>query len=123
MGAKNILIIEDDPDLALVVEISLTMARPWQVTITSSGKEGVKRAKSGNFHAILLDLSMPDMDGIEVLSILRKDKKTSSTPVVLLTAMMNGGSIEYTQLPVSGLIQKPFDPVTLADTLSHILCW
>lgn len=121
MGTKNILIIEDDPDLALVVEISLTMTRPWHVTITSSGQEGVKRAKSGKFHAILLDLTMPDMDGVEVLGVLRKNAKTASTPVVLLTAAVKGD--ECSQLPVSGLIQKPFDPVTLADTLSCILQW
>lgn len=120
---KKILIIEDDPDLAMVVEIALTMTRPWQVIISNSGQEGLEIAQSNRFHAILLDLTMPDMSGTEVLAHLRQDERTVHTPVVLLTAINSLNQNDFTQWAIAGLIQKPFDPVTLADTISQILRW
>lgn len=122
MGRKKILVIEDDPDLGLVVEVSLKAMRPWYIAIASSGREGIRLAQSDNFHAILLDWFMPDMNGLVVLNELQENAKTMSIPVILLTVATSFNRRNGV-LPIAGIIQKPFDPITLADSVSNILCW
>ena len=83
--SKKILIIDDNPDICLVVR-ELLQKEVYEVLIATNGKEGLKIASSHKPDLILLDITMPKMDGFAVLSELKKAPKTLSIPVVMLTA-------------------------------------
>jgi two-component system response regulator ArlR len=81
MGAK-ILLIEDEEKLARFVELELTY-EGYEVTKAADGRTGSELAVSGRFDLILLDIMLPEMSGMEVLRRLRR---TSAVPVIMLTA-------------------------------------
>lgn len=87
----KILIIDDSVFTIKVLEDIL--AESYEVITASSGKEGIELAKKHQPSLILLDIEMPEMDGFEVLKILKDDRETESIPVIFLTGLM-GSSYE-----------------------------
>ncbi|XZO02762.1 MAG: response regulator [Microcoleus sp.] len=83
---KHILVIDDEADIRDVIQMSLEGFGGWQVMKAESGCKGLLTAKAEPFDAILLDISMPEMDGFECFEQLQADLKTQMIPVVLLTA-------------------------------------
>ena len=80
---KNILMIEDDPNILELVEIHL---KDFHCTTTtaSTGEAGIRHALTNAFDLILLDITLPDIDGVEICRLLRAEK--ISTPIIMLTA-------------------------------------
>ena len=88
------------------------------------GTEAIQIAVTAQPHAILLDVSMPGMDGVETFQKLQENPQTQAIPVIFLTAKVQPAEqAEYKQLGAVGLIVKPFDPVQLAKTISQLLGW
>jgi len=81
-GHENILIIDDDEKLCRLVQEYLG-AVGYHVESAHTGTEGLKKAMSGDFHAVILDVMLPEMDGFEVL---RKLRAHSPVPVLMLTS-------------------------------------
>ena len=79
---ERILIIDDDEKLCLLVQEYLG-SMGYEVESAYTGTEGLKKAVQGNFHAIILDVMLPEMDGFEVLRQLRTQ---SIIPVLMLTS-------------------------------------
>ncbi|SDL29094.1 response regulator transcription factor [Kriegella aquimaris] len=79
---KQILIIEDDPEIIKLLEIHLTDLI-YSTTKAMDGEEGLKLALENDYDLILLDLTLPAMDGVEVCKALRAKK---NTPIIMLTA-------------------------------------
>lgn len=121
---RRILIIDDDPDILDVAELSLAAFGGFDVITASSGEEAVALAEQHSPDAILLDARMTPMDGLAVLERLRRSAKTSAIPAIFVTA-----SVEFSErqaldrLAVRGVIEKPFDPETLAERVSAMLGW
>ena len=86
MIMKKVLIIDDEEDLTFFVKANLELAGDYEVNIANSGKEGLKIAARYKPDLILLDIMMPHMDGFEVLERLKNTPKTTSIPVIMLTA-------------------------------------
>ncbi|OUC16160.1 MAG: two-component system response regulator [Alkalinema sp. CACIAM 70d] len=121
---KTLLVIEDEASLRLVIQITLERLGGWIVLTAASGNEGLQQAHRDQPDAILLDVMMPDMDGLTVLQQLRSQLSTQTIPVILLTAkIMPIAPEEQAQLGVSGIIAKPFDPLQLSQQVSEILHW
>jgi DNA-binding response OmpR family regulator len=80
---SRILVVEDEPRIAAFLEKGLT-ASGWSTTISSTGREGLQRARTEDFDLLILDLGLPDIDGLEVLAELRRGD--SRVPVVIVTA-------------------------------------
>lgn len=80
---KEVLIIEDDDDIADLVAIHLR-DMDCNVTKTANGREGYEKAKDKSYDLIVLDIMLPEMDGLEICSRLRKEKNTA--PIVMLTS-------------------------------------
>ena len=80
---KNILMIEDDPNIRELVEIHLKDIH-CTTTMVSNGEAGIRQALTNVFSLIILDITLPDIDGVEVCRILRAEK--ISTPIIMLTA-------------------------------------
>lgn len=122
--AKHILIVDDDDHIREVAEVSLSMVGGWDVTTASSGTEALFRAATDDPDAILLDVMMPEMDGLATVGELRAQSKTADIPVILLTAKVQASDrSRFDGLAVSGLIAKPFDPVVLPQQVSAVLGW
>ena len=124
MSDKHILLIDDEETIQEVVQVGIEIETGWQVAIASSGIEGIAVAASQQPDAILLDVMMPDMDGISTLSQLKANAKTQSIPVILLTAKTQAGDKNLFQsLGVVGVITKPFNSMTLASRIATMLQW
>ncbi len=87
-----------------------------------SGKEGLVTAAAEVPDAILLDVMMPEMDGLTTFEKLQENPVTKNIPVILLTAKAQPAEKRhFTQLRVAGVITKPYDPFTLADEITQVL--
>ena len=86
MQIKTILIIDDDRDFNDFIKISLE--KRLQVLTALNGKDGISIAKSQKPNLILLDLAMPQLDGLAVYQTLKSDSTSSSIPIIFLTAML-----------------------------------
>ncbi len=121
---KQILAIDDDLGIRTIVQMSLEAAAQWQVTLASSGAEGLELARSQPFDAILLDVMMPGQDGVETFHQLRADDSASAIPVILFTAKARRRELNALQsLGVMGVITKPFKATTLVQEIETILGW
>ena len=116
------LIIDDEDDVRQVIRLSLGRVGGMDVVDASSGSAGVRLAAETRPDFILLDLMMPDMDGVETFVRLREDERTASIPVIFLTAKAMPSEIErLRRLGALDVVVKPFNPMTLADQLREIL--
>jgi len=82
--AHNILIIEDDSFLRGLLNKKLSSSG-FSISEATDGNEGVKKAREEKPDLILLDLILPTIDGFEVLSKIKQDPITSSTPIIVLS--------------------------------------
>mgnify|MGYP002777169122 CR=1 FL=1 len=124
MSCKRILIVDDEPRIREVVQTCLIRLAKWEATTAASGSEAIQTAVLEQPDAILLDVSMPEMDGIETFQQLQANPQTSAIPVIFLTAKVQPSEqLQYKQLGVAGLIVKPFDPVRISQEISQILAW
>ena len=81
--SKKILIIEDEP--ALIKNLEMALKPDCEVFAAVNGQEGLRKAKGEIPDLILLDVMLPDTDGIAILKKLKADKKTDDIPVIVLT--------------------------------------
>ncbi|MBB5348859.1 response regulator [Desulfoprunum benzoelyticum] len=105
--SEKILLIDDEVDFLSAMSERMK-ARDMQVTTASSAKEGLEKVSAESFDAVILDLAMPEMDGIETLKILKE--KNPDLQVILLTghATIKQG-IEAMKLGALDLLEKPAD--------------
>ena len=118
----KVLIIDDEPDVRSVARLSLGRVGGMDVIELPGGIEAVATAKAGKPDVVLLDLMMPEMDGVATLEALRSDPETAAIPVVFVTAKAMPDEIRRLKaLGALDVIVKPFDPMALAATLREIL--
>ena len=108
---EQILIIEDEEKIARFVELELSH-EGYGVSIRYDGRSGLEAAESGGFDCVLLDIMLPQLNGLEVLRRLRK---TSDVPVILLTAR------DAVMDKVSGLDMGADDYVTKPFAIEELL--
>ncbi|MEM9923180.1 MAG: response regulator [Cyanobacteria bacterium P01_D01_bin.50] len=124
MKDKCILLIDDEETIQEVVQVGIEIEAGWDVAIASSGAEGIEVAQAQQPDVILLDVMMPDMDGISTLSQLKANIKTQSIPVILLTAKTQAADKkQFQNVEIMGVITKPFNSMTLASRIAKILQW
>ncbi len=124
MPAKRILVIDDEKNLCIVIKACLESIGCWQVLVAQSGSEGLALAVKEHPDAILLDVMMPDIDGIALFHELQSNLATQNIPVILLTAKVQTIELdEFSLLGVAGVIAKPFDPLRLSEQVAKTLGW
>lgn len=118
---QRILHIDDVPSIQVVTRIALEKLGGFQILSCASGAEALAQVRKFDPDMILLDLELPQMDGIELLQQLSQLIDLQRTPVVLLTGRNELVELdELRQLGVRELLLKPFDPLLLATQLNAI---
>lgn len=119
---KHILVIDDEADLRIVIQVALTQYAGWQVTTAATALEGLHLAQTQIPDLVLLDISMPDVDGYQCFEQLRAKPATAQIPVILLTArVLPRDRRQFAQMGIAGVITKPFNPLTLWQTIINLV--
>ena len=119
---RRLLIVDDDPDIRAVARLSLELVSGWTVFEAESGNDAIDQAATLLPDAILLDVMMPGIDGVETLRRLSHDRGTSHIPVIFLTAKAQTDDRRRLEATTArGVLAKPFDPMTLAHDIEAIL--
>ena len=114
---KKILVVDDEEDILHFLELVLR-EKGYEVATASSGHEALTRAQMVKPDLILLDIMMPQMDGWEVLKLLRVDDETAQIPVAMLSARTEAKDrVQGLQEGAVDYICKPF---SLQDLLTKI---
>ena len=104
----EVLLVEDEPAIRELVR-SLLTAEGVSVTVAVNGAEGLRIARSRRFDLVLLDVQLPQLDGVSVCRMLRVDPASAKVPVYMLTAGTRPSDREAAlRAGASGYIEKPF---------------
>ncbi|MBT8178025.1 MAG: response regulator transcription factor [Eudoraea sp.] len=117
----KILLVDDEPDILEILKYNLS-SQGYQVYTAKNGTEGVQKAKKKNPHLIILDVMMPEMDGIEACEIIRNTKGLENTIITFLTARGE----DYSQVAgfdagADDYITKPIKPKVLLSKIKALL--
>lgn len=122
VACKRILIIDDDDHIRKVVGACLRTLGRWEVILAASGQEALAKVEAEKPDAIVLDVEMPQMDGIVFLKRLRANPQFQTIPVVLLTGTLLRPQ-QLAALGVRAAIAKPFNPLTLTTQIATACGW
>jgi len=115
---KKILVIDDEAIVRTSCERTL-IPEGYDVRLATSGKEGIACMEKEPFSLVLLDLKMPDMDGIEVLGTI--NRKWPDTKVVMITGYSTvDTAVQALRLGAYNFIEKPFTPDTLFGAVKEV---
>lgn len=118
---RRILLVEDNPATVDVMQKELEFLG-YDVTVAEDGKEGVELATSRLPDLIIMDISLPKMDGLEASSLIRKNPKTSSIPILAATARaLPGDQEKCLQAGCDDYIAKPFTHRELGASVKRLL--
>ncbi|MBU7586791.1 MAG: response regulator [Nostoc sp. TH1S01] len=122
--AKTILLIDNEFSVREVVGLCLQDLAGWNVVVADSPLTGLQKVALAFPDAIVLDLSMCDLNNFEFMQILRNNPETQSIPVILLSAKARWlDSYILREYQIAGVIRKPFDPVKLPVQIAMLLGW
>ncbi len=118
---KKILTVDDSASMRAMVAFTLK-AQGFDVTEAVNGQEGLEKASANDFDLVISDVNMPIMDGIQLISELRKIENYRFTPILMLTTE---SGLEKKQegkaAGATGWIVKPFDPQKLVAVVNKVL--
>src|SRR6266704_3133492 len=117
----KILVVDDEPEAVELLEFNVKQAG-YDVLVAADGGEALKKAHSALPSLILLDLMLPEVDGLEVCKMLRRDPATASIPIIMVTA--NATEIDRIlglELGADDYITKPFSPRELVLRVKKLL--
>ena len=118
---STIACIEDDPDIRTILGLALSDLGQFDVVMYSSGYEALARLGAQKPQLVMMDLMMPNMDGLETMQHMQRDDELSRIPVIFMTAKAHPDEVR--RLKAAGareVLVKPFDPMTLAGDLRRI---
>lgn len=116
---KKILVIDDEHIVRVSCQRTLTPAG-FEVIIATSGSEGLELLEKGPVDLVLLDLKMPDMDGVEVLNKIKA--KWPDTNVMMVTGYSSvETAVKTLKLGAINYVEKPFTPDSLLQAVNEVL--
>lgn len=118
---QKILVVDDEPDAVELIEFNLKQGG-FDVVSANDGAEALRKAKTAAPHLIILDVMLPEMDGMEVCKHLKRDPETARIPVIMLTA--KAAEIDRVlglELGADDYVTKPFSPRELVLRVKNML--
>ena len=118
---QKILVIEDEEYIQELLQYNLER-NGYEIQIDGDGKSGMGKALSGEFDLILLDLMLPNVNGIEICQAIRRNKKTVNTPVIMLTAKAEElDKVLGLEIGADDYVTKPFSIRELVARVKALL--
>ena len=120
--SKRILVADDDPDMVAFMTLPLRK-RGYTITAGGNGEEALALARQDRPDLMILDVSMPRLNGLEACERLKRDDQLKGIPVMLITAtasLLPPPEILY-ELQVEGYLIKPFSVRVLVEKIEHLL--
>src|SRR3954451_17477623 len=118
---SKILVVDDEPDVVQLIEYNLKGAG-YDVITAQDGEEALKKARSSSPDLIILDLMLPQIEGLDVCKILRRDATTADIPIVMLTAKASEPDrVLGLELGADDYVTKPFSPRELVLRAKRLL--
>lgn len=120
----QILVVDDEARIREVVKACLEDLAGWHAFTAASGQAGLEVAITELPDLILLDVSMPDMDGFQFFEQLQHHVCLRSIPIILLTAkVLAGDRNSFNHMHIAGVISKPFNPLTICHQIAELMGW
>lgn len=121
MVLKKIMHVEDDESIRAVAEIALADLSGFELLSCDSGQSALAHVEAFSPQLILLDVMMPQMDGLQTLQALQQIPSQRAVPVVFMTAKIQQAEKQhYLSAGALAVIEKPFDPMLLGEQLLAI---
>ena len=117
-GARILVVEDNDKNMKLFRDVLL--AKGFRIVEAATGGDAVALAAEHAPDLVLMDIQLPDIDGVEALGLLRADVRTASVPVVALTAQaMEGDRERFLAAGFDGYISKPVNIAELVAAVEH----
>jgi len=118
---EKIVVIEDEPDILEVIQYNL-QREGYDVVSSMSGEDGLEKIEKGNPQLVVLDLMLPEIDGIELCRKLKSDPLTQSIPIIMVTAKGEESDIVLgLGVGADDYVTKPFSPKELVARVKAVL--
>ena len=119
MAGEQILVVEDN-EKSMKLFRDVLQAKGYRTLEATTGGRAVELATEHGPDLVLMDVQLPDIDGVEALGRLRADERTASIPVLALTAQaMDGDRERFLAAGFDGYLSKPVNIVALVDTVKQ----
>jgi len=124
MATKSILLIEYEPSLREILRAALQEFGGWQVTLSSSIREGIQLCQHAHPQAILVDTSTSEVDELLFVEQLKSYSVEQAIPILLISSRATlFTEQQLRQMGFAGAISKPFNPSTLPAQIVRLLKW
>jgi DNA-binding response OmpR family regulator len=121
MAKQKILVVDDEPDILEMVGVNLKSAG-YEVLTAGNGAEALRKARTLSPHLIILDILIPESDGLEVCKAIRRDSQTAPIPIIMLTAKATEvDRVVGLELGADDYVTKPFSPRELILRIKKLL--
>ena len=121
MPDRTVLVVDDDPVILKLLEVNFEM-EGFSVITAGDGDEGLHAIREQRPDAVVLDIMMPKLNGLEVLEAARADPATKNVPIVLLSAKAQASEVQRgLDLGADDYVTKPFDPIDLVERVNAVL--
>lgn len=120
MSEKGKILVVDDEDALRTILSAELSGEGYDVATAADGVEAVAMLQKNRYHLVLLDIRMPNMNGFEVLKVIKE--KHPGTKVIMLTAFADlKNAIESKKLGAEDFVSKPYDLVDLLTTIERVM--
>jgi CheY-like chemotaxis protein len=117
MEQGTVLVVDDDKAIRLLL-VEFLSEEGYEVYSATNGKEAIDQANRHGPDRILMDLNMPELDGIAAIQCLKRDPETSEIPIYAMSARSNLDSYDG-ELAADGVLDKPFDLQSVLEIVSE----
>lgn len=117
----RILVVDDEPNIVRLIQVNLER-QGYQVEIANNGQQALDKIRASRPDLLVSDVMMPEMDGFELLSNIRRDAALETLPVIMLTAKAQDRDVMegYTR-GADMYLTKPFNPIELVTFAKRLL--
>lgn len=121
IAMRHALVIEDNEDNYELIKFILE-ANGYSATRMATGRSGIDAAVSGGADFVILDIQLPDMNGLDVLKAVRAAEDKRQVPIIAMTShAMSGDRDKFLRAGCSGYIEKPINPSTVMKEIESII--
>lgn len=122
--SKRILVLEDEASIREIIGACIQDLCGWIPILAESGNVALEIVRRQPLDMILLDISMPNMDGFQFFQLMQQQSPDQAIPVVLLTAkVLPRDRDRFKAMGIQGVIPKPFNPATLCQEIKTLMQW